>query len=100
MQLNTAEPKTPQTPLAFPRTTAPRTATAASNSGFTNPTGPVKPPPVVVYRTGLTGNRLNSNSKSHVQPVPTGIPADCMTGLPVGMTGLGIFYFFKFKFEF
>ena len=65
-------------------------------------------PPVAVYRTGLTGNRLNSNpnSKSHVQPVPTGIPTGLiglpvgMIGLPAGMTGLGIFYFFEFKFEF
>ena len=44
-------------------------------------------PPIAVYRTGLTENRLNSNPnlKSHVQPVPTGIPA--------GMTGLRIFHF-------
>ena len=58
-------------------------------------------PPVAVYRTGLTGNRLNSNPnlKSHVQPVPTGIPID-LTGLPAGMTGLGFFHFFEFKFEF
>ena len=58
-------------------------------------------PPVAIYRTGLTRNRLNSNpnSKLHVQPVPTGLPAG-MTGLPAGMTGLGIFYFFEFKFEF
>ena len=33
-----------------------------------------------------------------MQPVPTGIPTD-LTGLPAGMTGLGIFYFFEFKFE-
>ena len=58
-------------------------------------------PSVAVYRTGLTENRLNSNpnSKSHVQPVPTGLPAG-LTGLPAGMIGLGIFYFFEFKFEF
>ena len=64
--------------------------------GFPNPTGPVKPPP---SGSGLP-DRLNSNSNSnsHVQPVPTGIPVG-LTGLLVGMTGFGIF-FFKFKFEF
>ena len=55
-------------------------------------------PPVAVYQTGLTGNRLNSNlnSKSHVQPVPTGLiglPAG-MTGLPAGMTDLWFFFIF------
>ena len=41
--------------------------------------------PVPVYRTGLAGNRSNSNSnsKSHVQPVPTGLPVG-LTGLPAG----------------
>ena len=55
----------------------------------------------MVYRTGLTGNRLNSNpnSKSHVQPVLTSIPTG-LTGLPAGMTGLGIFYFFNSNLNF
>ena len=48
----------------------------------------------------------NPNSKSHVQPVPTGIPAGLtglpagMTGLPGGMIGLGIFYFLNSNLNF
>ena len=66
--------------------------------------------PVPVYRTGLAGNRSNSNSnsKSHVQPVPTGLPVGLTSlpadfiGLPVGLIGnrsnLNCFLFwFKFK---
>ena len=41
----------------------------------------------------------NPNSKSHVQPVPTGIPAD-LTGLPAGLTGLGFFHFFNSNLNF
>jgi len=43
---------------------------------FSRPVQSNRRPPVAVYRTGLAGNRLNSkpNSKSHVQPVPTGLP--------------------------
>jgi hypothetical protein len=75
---------------------------------FPNQTGPVKPPPSGSGLPETGRNRLNSNpnSKSHVQPVSTGIPTGLtglpagMTGLPAGMTGLGIFYFFEFKFEF
>jgi len=42
--------------------------------------------PVPVYRTGLTGNRLDSNlnSKSPVLPVWTAIPAG-LIGLPAGL---------------
>jgi hypothetical protein len=50
-------------------------------------------PSVAVYRTSLIENRLNS--KSCVQPVPTG-----MTGLPAGMIGLEIFYFLNSNLNF
>ena len=74
--------------------TEPRRADA--RPGFNLPTGPVKPAESgtgIPDRFGrksveIGGNRSNSNSnlKSHVQLVPTGLPAG-LTGLPVGLTG-------------
>ena len=72
---------------------SPGVCVSPSRAGFPNHRSSRRPP-VAVYRTDLIGNRLNSNpnSKSHVQPVSTGIPTG-LTGLPAGMTGLWIFIF-------
>ena len=67
-------------------------------SGFPNPTGPVKPPP---SGSGLPDrfDRKPIEFKSKFK-IACATGSDGMTGLPAGMIGLEIFYFFEFKFEF
>jgi hypothetical protein len=74
-------------------------------SGFTNPTGPVKPPP---SGSGLPDRfdrkPVEFKSKFKIACATSSDRYtgrfDRFTGKPAGMTCLGIFHFFKFKFEF
>ena len=66
-------------------------------AGLIIPTGPVKLPPSgsglpdrfdqKPVETGWIQIQIQINSKTPMQPVPTGLPAG-FTGLPIGLTGL------------
>ena len=71
-------------------------------SGFTNPTGPVKPPP---SGSGLPDRfdrkpvEFKSKFKIACATGLTGLPVG-LTGLPAGMTGLEILHFFNLNLNF